>query len=431
MADVKGVVNSDNVNVRTGPKVIDPKSPLGPLKKGQEVMISGFALDPDGEEYRLRYRITLGGQTLWTTAKFVSIDPSVVKTIPFISLNPDRAAEELLESNGLDVKDGTEIPLEQAQEIAALLRDFKLTGTWDLDGILYLRTLIEHLHNHGVTLASADGGGWSVADLKKLHLAVDGMASGIGKIFTSLYGKSDDALAFRMMYAPLNIVRSGKNNVSPRPEKETWYAKNSNGYEIVLGNKVFFEGVQTTRSNRDVPYTSVELIAHEIGHVINWRYFLKTPKGEVVRPRQYYDPRDSDTSPYKPAKITLPSGETVVCNINDGYRAAARSSNGMHETVTDAISNFSLNRLTDDDENPARKKQGEARRQQIVDMLERIVKSRIENYSGIEGIRAAILKIGGNALETNLETALELLRRTNANLDDQVSEFKRSGIGTG
>jgi hypothetical protein len=432
MADVKGVVNSDNVNVRTGPKVIDPKSPLGPLKKGQDVFISGFALDPDGEEYRLRYRITLGGQTLWTTAKFVSIDPAFVKTIPFIPISPDKAAEELLESMGMDVKDGIEIPLEEAQEIASLLRDFTLTGTWDLDGILSLRTMIENLHDHGVTLGSADGGGWSINDLRKLHQAVEGMAQGIGIIFQRLYNKHDNVVAFRTMYAPLHIVRSGKNNVSPRPAQETWYAKNGNGYEIVLGNKVFFEGTQTTKSNRDLPYNCVELIAHEIGHAINWRYSLKTPNGNVVRPRQYYDPRDSDTSPYKPAKIALPSGETVTLNINDGYRFAARSSNGAHETVTDAITNFSLGGLTDDDTtSPVRKKQGEARRQQITDMLERIVKNRIENYNGVEGIQAAILKIGGGSLEASLQTALDLLKRTNANLDEQVGEFKRTGISAG
>jgi hypothetical protein len=292
--------------------------------------------------------------------------------------------------------------------------------------------LIENLHDHGVTLGSADGGSWSISDLRKMQQAVNGMAQGIGLIFQGLYNKHDDVVAFRTMYAPLHIVRSGKNNVSPRPAQETWYAKNGNGYEIVLGNKVFFEGTQTTKSNRDCPYNSVQLIAHEIGHAINWRYSLKNSKGQLVRPREFYDPRPSDTAPYQPAKIVLPSGETVTLQVNDGYRFAARSSNGAHETVTDAITNFSLGGLTDDDTtNPVKKKQGEARRQQITDMLNRIVKSRIENYSGVEGIRAAILKIGGGSLEASLQTGLDLLKRTNADLDEQVNEFKRSGISAG
>src|SRR5436190_2256361 len=107
MADVKGVVNTESVNVRTGPKVTDPKAASGPLKKGQDVIITGFAVDPAGDEFKLRYRITVGGQTLWTTAKFITVDPALLKTIPFITTNPNKAAEELLESMGMDVKDGT------------------------------------------------------------------------------------------------------------------------------------------------------------------------------------------------------------------------------------------------------------------------------------------------------------------------------------
>ncbi|MFN8374472.1 MAG: hypothetical protein U0694_16540 [Anaerolineae bacterium] len=418
MADVKGVVKADvALNVRIGPKVIDEKAPFQ-LKNGQEILITGFAIDPDGEENKLRYRFELSKKVYWTTARFISVDPLLAKTIPFVPGNPTNPSEELLESMGMDVKDGVEIPYEEAQEIAALLRDFKLAGTWDLDGILSLRTLIEHFHAHGVTLGSVDGGAWGISDLRKLQQAVDGMADGMGAIFEQLFGKRDNAMAFRTMYAPLHITRSGKNNVSPWPEKETWYAKNGNGYEIVLGNKVFFEGTQTTRSNRTLPYTSVELIAHEIGHVINWRYSLKSPKGQVLRPREHYELN------LMAKKFTLPSGETVALTMNDGYLMAARSSNGGHETVTDAITCFSLGRLTMD-------KKGEARRLQVNDMLKRIVSYRIESFSGVEGIRAAILKAGGNTLEGSLQTALDLLKRPNANLDEQITEFKKSTIGLG
>ncbi len=425
MADVKGIVKADlPLNVRLGPKVIDEKAPFQ-LKNGQEVTITGFAIDPDGDENKLRYRIEVNKKIYWTTARFISVDPLLAKTIPFVPANPVSASEELLESMGMDVKDGVEIPFEEAQEIAALLRDFKLTGMWDLDGILTVRTLIEDLHDHGVTLGSIDGGAWSMADLRKVQQAIAGMAQGIGRIFEELFGRRDDALAFRMMYAPLQITRSARNNVSPFPDKEVWYAKNSNGYEIILGNKVFFEGTQTTRSNRNLPYTSTELVAHEIGHVINWRYSLKTAKGQVVRPREFYEVN------LMGKKYTLPSGESVPLTMNDGYRLAARSSNGGHETVTDAITAFSLNRLTDDDTDPLRKKQGEARRLQITDMLKRIVRFRLETYSGLEGIRAAILRIGGVPLEGSLQTALDLLKRPNSNLDEQVVEFQKTIIGLG
>jgi hypothetical protein len=117
--------------------------------------------------------------------------------------------------------------------------------------------------------------------------------------------------------------------------------------------------------------------------------------------------------------------------MNDGYRFAARSSNGPHETVTDAIVNFSMNRLTDDDPDPVKRRQGQARRLQLADMMKRIIKYRMEMYSGIEGIRAAILKIGGVNLETSLQSALDLLKRPTANLDEQVTEFKKSTISFG
>jgi hypothetical protein len=424
MPEVKGIVTADTLNVRVGYKTTADKSPVGPLKKGQEVIITGFAIDPDGEEFKLRYQIMVNQKTLWTTAKFVSVDPLMVKNIPFIALS-ERAAEELLESTGMDVKDGIEIPFEQAQEIAALLRDFKLSGSWDLEGILNLRELIEHLHDYGVTLGSVDGGAWTMADLRKVRQAVDGIAEGTGQLFGEIYGSRSDSLAFRLLYAPLHITRSGKNNVSPWPEKETWFAKNGNGYEIVLGNKVFFEGITFTRSNPKMPYTSVELIAHEIGHVINWRYSLKTPKGQVLRPREFYETFLIDK------RVILPTGETVALTMNDGYRFAARSSNGPHETVTDAIVNFSMNRLTDDDPDPVKRRQGQARRLQLADMMKRIIKYRMEMYSGIEGIRAAILKIGGVNLETSLQSALDLLKRPTANLDEQVTEFKKSTISFG
>ncbi|NWF69229.1 MAG: SH3 domain-containing protein [Chloroflexi bacterium] len=423
MAEIKGIVTADTLNVRADYKTDAPKA--GEVKKGQELRITGFAVDPKGDDFKLRYRIVLNGKTLWTTAKFVSVDPALVKQIPFIAQNPANAAEELLEASGMDVKDGTQIAFEEAQAVAALMRDFKVSGTFDDQGIRLLRGVIEHLHACGVTLGSDDSGSWSMGDLQKVQQAVDGMAGGMGKLFEQLYGARDDAKAFRTMYAPLHITRSGKNNVSPWPEKETWFAKNSNGYEIVLGNRVFFEGTTVTRSNPHMPYSSVELIAHEIGHVINWRYSLKMPKGQVVRPREFYE------SHLMAKKYVLPTGESVSLSMNDGYLLAARSSNGPHETVTDAITAFSLDRLTENDANPAKQKQGQARRLQIADMLGRIIQFRVESYTNVEGIRAAILKMGGAALETTMQTGLELLKRADSDLDKEMDRLKKTPIKAG
>src|SRR5260221_7469278 len=148
-AQIKGIVNAtDGVFARTGPKVTDPKwtgGQNGLLKFQQEVIITGFAIDPAGEENKQRYQIVVSNVTLWTTARYVTVDPALISKIPFVTgsisttsggtggsgttttVDPGSAA---LQALGITLKPRATISPDDATSLAAFPPDFHMTRTW-------------------------------------------------------------------------------------------------------------------------------------------------------------------------------------------------------------------------------------------------------------------------------------------------------------
>jgi hypothetical protein len=399
---VKGIAVTD-ANVRSGPKKDDKA--VDKLLKGGEVIVTGYALDPSAGEFQRRFQIEYKGEARWVAARLVLLDPISFRQLPFLPLDLIDPAGALSQSVGVNPKD-VPMPLDEAVTLVQTLGDVELRGTWtraDLDEVVKMLTDLE---TYGVILTGEDQGKWSLDELRTVYEALTRTARGNGVLFEALFGLRDDAMAFRILYAPLTIARSPKDNVSV-VKGQIWYAKNSNGYEITLSNKVFFKGTQTTKSNRDLPYTSMELIAHEIGHVINWRYPRKRHEGKRLldKPSVYY-PRKVLLKEY-----TLSTGEKVALGaLNIGYAMAARSSNGEHETVTDAIACLSLDRFTTDSTDAKRQLQGKARKEQITAMMNDIIRYRIRDYGeGSASLREEILARWKQPLLNRMSPGLALI----------------------
>ncbi len=397
---VTGIAVTD-ANVREGPK--KDATAVGKLIKGGDVTVTAFALDLNSADYPRRFQIEHEGKTRWVAAKLVLLDPNSLRQLPFMPLDLSDPAAALLQSVG--VKDVT-MTLDEALTLVKTLGSVELRGTWtrtDLDEVVKMLTDLE---SYGVLLTGEDQGKWSLDELRTVYEAITRTAKGTGALFESIFGLRDDAMAFRLMYAPLTIARSPKDNVSI-VQGQVWYAKNSNGSEIVLSNKVFFKGTQTTKSNRDLPYTAMELIAHEIAHVINWRYPRKRheAKGLLDKPSVYY-PKKVQIKEY-----TLSSGEKVALGgLNVGFGMAARSSNGEHETVTDAICCLSLDRFTQDSTDVKKQLQGKARREQMTAMVNNIIRYRIKEYGdGVTSLKEEIESRWGRALLNNMTPALTMI----------------------
>jgi hypothetical protein len=399
---VKGIAVTD-ANVRIGPKKDDKA--VDKLLKGGEVVVIGFAFDPNAGEYQRRFQIEHKGETRWVAAKLVLLDPIGFRQLPFLPLDLADPEAALLQSVGVNPK---EVPmsLDEAVTLVKTLGNVELRGTWtraDLDEVC---KMLADLENYGVILTGEDQGKWSLDELRTVYEALTRTAKGTGALFDTIFGLCDDAMAFRILYAPLTIARSPKDNVSV-VQGQVWYAKNSNGYEITLSNKVFFKGTQTTKTNRDLPYTSMELIAHEIGHVINWRYPRKRHEGKRLldKPSVYY-PKKVLLKEY-----TLSSGEKVALgSLNAGYAMAARSSNGEHETVTDAIACLSLDRFTIDSTDAKKQLQGRARKEQITAMMNDIIRYRIRDYGeGSASLREEILARWKQPLLDRMSPGLALI----------------------
>jgi hypothetical protein len=418
MADIIGTVNT-KAKVRSGPKLTDPE--VQPrLEVGTKVPITGFAIDPDGGENKHRYRIVRNGKEEWTTARLLNVAAVDVDRIPFIPTNPERAAEELLEAAGIDIEDGTQLDIEEARQMAARLRICEIKGTFNAISLKTVREILDKIANYGLTISTEDGGCWTLTELKYLIEACDGMARGMGEAFKEVFGLDDPVLAFRMMYAPLVVVRSGKSNVSLVPG-EIWWALNSKGYRLVLGSHVFFEGRVKSRRWTGMTFTSPELIAHEISHTLNWRYRLLLEDGKTTEEPDVYYEKFCQT-----AKITLPDGKSYQLARDDGYGFAARSSNGHWETVTDALANYLFGTLTDSDPDPKRAAMGKARREQLGKLLKMMIRWHVQEFRSVnETYKAAIQKAftgQGNILSL-MDHALDLLTG-DGSFEKAASELK-------
>lgn len=120
--------------------------------------------------------------------------------------------------------------------------------------------------------------------------------------------------SFRLIFTPLVLTREHQNNVNLNGPA-VWYAKNVGGYQVQFGNRVFFEGQQTVKRFPGTHFTTEALIAHEIGHTVNFRH---------------------DITRYAPAYQN---------NRLLGF--VARSSDLPAEIITDALANFCLGTLKD------------------------------------------------------------------------------------
>jgi hypothetical protein len=187
---------------------------------------------------------------------------------------------------------------------------------------------------------------------------------------------------------------------------------------------VFFKGLTKTRTNPDLPYSSKELIAHEIAHTINWRYPRHIHKGRVSLPELdvYYEkrlmtPRDA---------YVLVSGDKVLfARLNDGYTMAARSSNGSHETVTDAIACLTLDRFTIDSTDPKKQLLGKARREQIGKLMSDVIRYRVNDYGGgIEALKEEITKRWNTSVLGKMSPMLGTLAAEPNSLDSQIEMLK-------
>jgi hypothetical protein len=416
---VKGLVNA-NINVRTGPKITDPK--LTSLKAGQEVWITGYSIDPQGGEFARRYRIQLQDRTAWTSAS--AIDAGSVqgrRALPFVPYTLAKPASELLRIVvGLTLKE--EVDLAEAEALASLLWDAALIGIdnkTELDSVV---ASIRKFEAFGIVLGVEQGGKWSPEELKILDDSISRTAFTTSKLLEAMTSVDNAALAFRLLYAPLRVTRSGRDNVNPRGDA-VWYAKNTNGYELVFGNKVFTPGPQRTKVNPTVPFTSMELVTHEIAHVINWRYPRKPGMGAPLN----QDLADMYGTRLAKGTFTLPDGQRVVLRtFNDGYGMAARSSDGPYETVTDGIACWSLDRFTIGAGDPTRHAQGLMRKHMITNLMQTVMSYRITRHGGLKNMWADVLakRSSDPALPQKLSPALELLAAGSPNFDEQLADLQ-------
>jgi hypothetical protein len=219
--------------------------------------------------------------------------------------------------------------------------------------------------------------------------------------------------AFMLIFAPLVIFRVGANNVNNTGSGAMWFASNINGYQLRFGNKALFDGSTKTRTNPRHPYTSVDLIVHELCHSINWRY----PRNDHASLRLL----ESLQSTYQRQAIgryTLSDGSSVnFRTFNDGYTFAARSSDGPYETVTDAFAALMLGHFSDD-------KAGAARREQITSLMQQVIRYRVRSFGGVDGIQVDMGHVGGQLLIKAMSNATSLIERPDNNLNILLEKLK-------
>ena len=419
MADVQGIVQADSpIKVRSGPRITDASTGT-PLPPGTVVTITGFAIDPRGDDYRHRYCINLNGQPRWVTAPYIKVSPADALQIPYIFQFPNDLVRELREGLGITAISASTTEADDIQAIARFMPNFYVRGNnWDAPQIVKLRGWLEQLYAYGVILRSPGPGGWSLSEIESAFTAVSSIAQGMASFLQAAFGLSDPTLAFRTLYAPLIITRANRDNVNTMSDS-VWFAKNVQGYEVVFGNRVFFPGKSPTRRYPTLPFTTVELIAHEVSHVINFRYQLTDNSGRDLPPDDFYMAA-IDHSPYK-----LPTGETVRLSGNSGFGFVARSSDDPAEIVTDAIANAALGRMTTASTNPVQAQAGSARLLQVTDLMRRVMQWQVKHYVSLNDIQAKIDHIRlRNPQLADMTPALNAVAVGDTSLDKQMAILK-------
>ncbi len=419
MADVQGTVQADSpIKVRSGPRIIDPSTGT-PLSPGTVVTITGFAIDPRGDTFRHRYRVTLDGQPRWVTALYIKVDPADALQIPYVVQFPNDLVRELREGLGITAVSASTVEAHDIQAVARFMPNLYLRGNnWDAPQITKLRGWLEQLYSYGVILRSPGPGGWSLAEIESAFTAIETIAQGMATFLQAAYGISDPSLAFRTLYAPLIITRVNRDNVNTMSDS-VWFAKNVQGYEVVFGNRVFFPGKSPTRRYPQLPFTTVELIAHEVSHVINYRYQLTDNSGRDFPPDDFY------MNTINNSVYSLPTGESVRLSGNSGFGFVARSSEDPAEIVTDAIANAALGRMTSASTNTLQAQAGTARHMQLTDLMRRVIQWQVNHYVDLNDIQAKIDRIRlKNPQLADMTPALNAVAIGDSALDKQMAILK-------
>ena len=419
MADVQGTVQADSpIKVRPGPRITDPSTGT-PLPPGTVVNITGFALDPKGDEFRHRYRIDLNGQPRWVTAQYIKVNSADAAQIPYVFQFPNDLVRELREGLGITALSASSNEADDIEAIARFMPNFYLRGNnWDAPQLIKLRGWLEQLYSYGVILRSPGPGGWSLSEIESAFTAISTIAQGMTGFLHFAFGVDDPVLAFRLLYAPLVITRVNRDNVNTMSDS-VWFAKNVQGYEVVFGNRVFFTGKSPTRRYPQLPFTTVELIAHEVSHVINYRYQLTNNAGIDIAPDDYY------MATINNAAYTLPNGNVVRLSGNSGFGFVARSSDDPAEIVTDAIANAELGRMTFASSVPALSDAGNARQMQMTDLIKRVMHWQVRHYVDLNDIQAKIARIRvRNPQLADMTPALNAVSIGDSSLDRQMAMLK-------
>jgi hypothetical protein len=363
------------------------------VQKAKSVItITGMTVTADDKNREtVWYRCDLINGPFWIRNDLIQLtDPAALDQLPFVTdseiPNPDQlplkvvnhSTTRLLKQVGVTLLPGEVIDDDLAKKIISTLRGYstRLSSTWKVADLQEVLSILDQLASLGVVLHSVGEGGWEVNEVRLIKSAIDKTQSATAQHFQRRFPKADDlnAVAFRLMYAPLRIVRALKDNVNPnRPDPKTgklptWWARNAQGFEVFLGNMVFPK--REPDKSKPHKFTAEELIIHEIAHCLNFRYLP-----QAQRLHQLYRSKGSYTIPAD----ETPDGKIIKTSleaIDEGYTTRPRSSDLPAEVVTDAFTNDIVNGYKDG-------LKGAARRSQVSDLMQRAIEYRLQEYGPV------------------------------------------------
>ncbi|MEL7435221.1 MAG: hypothetical protein AAFN11_14840, partial [Chloroflexota bacterium] len=271
----------------------------------------------------------------------------------------------------------------------------------------------EKLLQYGVALGSDMGGTWdNEEEIETILAVVEIFGESLKPLFTGVDPAIDAVNAFRVLYAPQLVKRNPTGNVNTA-RTSVWYGMNRRGYVMYFGNHMFKKQREMLSTGQGLGFVSTEIIAHEFSHTINWRY-PNVPTISSGQMDNYYH------NQMRVGAYTLSSGERVnFQRTNDGFTFAARSSNHVYETITDAIANFCYAGLTDDN-------LGKGRLGQLTELLTKVVEYRIDHYGDLARIQGKIDKLSDSRPNDNIASELQpaMDALATAGLDARLAQYQ-------
>lgn len=402
----------ENANYRSLP-LVHADTLKGQQKAKTNVTVTGVTITANDQGTEtLWYRCALDEGSFWIRHDLIQLaDPAALDQLPLVTAaeipNPkklpfkvvNRSTTTLLQEVGVSLAAGEVLDGEQVKQVIATLRRYgtRLRSTWTAADLQEVVAILDKLGSLGVVLHGIEGGGWRMDELRLIHKAVGTVASGTARHFQRRFKLTDDVsdAAFRLMFGPLRIIRSPNNNVNPNPKPDpktgkvsVWWARNSQGFELILGNMAF--------SGTAGKFTAEELIVHEISHSLNFRYLPQKKRlHEFYRATGSYTIPAEETFDGKPVKVSFGA-------IDEGYSSRPRSSDLAAEVVTDAFTNDAVNGYKDS-------VKGEARRSQVRALMQLAIENRLREYGPV---RAQVQAEKDKALEGRLAIPLAKLDET-------------------